>query len=135
MPGDLKFGAVLFWDGFIFENGGTSDKLLVLLGARPNKDMIAVLTTSRPPPRHLEPGCHAKEGYYVIPGGEKDWFREDTYVQLYRPVLISAPSAVKLGLEGKLRVNANLRPELAAAIRNCLKQSGDLPAAMKELLE
>lgn len=60
MAGDFRFGAIVAWDDFKFEDGGSSDKLLIILGAKTGHDVIAVLTTSKSPPKNLSPGCHAE---------------------------------------------------------------------------
>ena len=57
MAGKFCFGAVVKWTGFEFEDGDASDKLLVILGTKPDLPIIAVLTTSKPRGRPAKPGC------------------------------------------------------------------------------
>jgi hypothetical protein len=134
MAGDLKFGAVLFWKGFRFPDGGSSDKLLIVLGAKQGHDMIAVLCTSQPRHGKLTEGCHSDLGYYFVPKG-RHGHPKDTWVQLYRIVILSAADAVKAAFAAELRVQANLPADLAAGIRNCLKATKDISAAEIALLE
>jgi hypothetical protein len=133
--GELKFGAVLFWQGFEFEDGGHSDKLLVVLGAKPGRNVICVLTTSKARGGQLPEGCHADKGYYFFRSGSYGW-RKDTWVQLYRVVELTAADLLRASMSaGDLAVKRNLPTAVAAAIRNCIKGTKDISAAQIALLE
>ena len=134
MAGEFKFGAVVYWDNFKFDNGGSSNKLLVVLGAKTGHNLIAVLTTSVPPPKNLPSGCHPGEGYYVFRAGEYGW-PKDTWVQLYRPFIFSAAEVLSVAFSDEARTVRNLPQHIAAGIRNCLKQSPDLSPVAADLLE
>jgi hypothetical protein len=73
ISGDPNYGAIMSWKRFTFPDGEMSDKLLVILGARPGRDIISVLTTSRYF-RPLELGCNLNEEIYFIHGGGKNFF-------------------------------------------------------------
>ena len=135
MSGALKFGAVLAWDGFQFPDGGSSDKLLVVLGAKHGRNVIAVLATSRPHGRNAKMGCYADAGYFTVTGGGKFWFALDTWIELRRPQEISKRDIAQGMVEKKVRVVGQLPPQIANAIRNCLKQSKDVTAHQLSLLE
>lgn len=125
MAGNLKYGAVLFWKAFKFEDGGSSDKLLVVLGARQGKNFLACLTTSQPHSRKANPGCHAEEGYFFIPAGVAG-FTKPTWIELNRPQEASSAEVLKACLAGDMHVITNLPQQLANEIRNCLARSPDL---------
>lgn len=132
--GDLRFGAVFFWRGFEFEDGGSSDKLLVLLGARQNLPYIAVLTTSqRYWPENV--GCHAEDGYFFFRDGGTAKFSKDTWIDLRRVWEIHPAEIVKAALAKDVIVRWNLPQNDAAAIRNCLKRSKDISPYQITLLE
>jgi hypothetical protein len=134
MSGNFKYGAVVAWDGFKFAGGGASDKLLVILGAKQGKEIIAVLATSKQHGKRADPGCHAKDGYYFIPAKTAS-FPKDTWLELYRPQEIAPAELVKVSLKKEARVTDNLTSQMANAIRNCLKQCPDVTGHQLTLLE
>jgi hypothetical protein len=135
MAGEFKFGAVLSWKRYVFDDGGTSDKLLIVLGAKAGKPWILALTTSRPPPKKYPPGCTAVDGMYFVPGDGKSFFKKDTWVQLYRPRVAQAAEIMKRSLASELTVIGNMPAQVANAIRNCLKQSEDVSPYHVSLLD
>jgi len=134
MAGDFGYGAVLGWKEFQFDDGGTSDKLLVVLGAKTGKNYLAVLTTSQPHGRKASPGCHAEDGYFFI-GAGKHGFPKDTWLELHRPKEMDAATVVKGNFSGDIWVVANLSLQIVNEIRNCLKQSPDITQHQLTLLE
>lgn len=135
MPaGDFKVGAVLDWDQFPFEGRESKDKLLVVLGAKAGHDFLLVLATSQRHHRSFNPGCHLKEGYFFIPGTEKDFFTKDTWLILAEPQIASAAEIVAPSMKGSVRVIGNLREQLANAIRNCLGRIKDVSQVHLDLL-
>lgn len=136
MAGNFQFGAVLLWREFDFPDGGEKrDKFFIVLGARKSSPSIAVICTSQQRSKKAVAGCHAEHGYYFIPGGGKDFFRADTWVELHRAFVFDAAKLVASMMSGEMSAIANLRPELAAAVRNCFKRSEDASAAQIALLE
>jgi hypothetical protein len=136
MAGALEFGAVLFCEDFKFEDGGESNKLLVVLGAKSGKNVIAALVTSKPKGGVWTEGCHAEKSIYHCKKGGKNTWPKDTWIQLYRLVEMSAAELVQLAMVKKtLITRANLPKETAAAIRNCAKRCEDVSADHIELME
>jgi hypothetical protein len=130
----FQFGAVLHWEGFEFEDGGDpKNKYLVVVGAKPGCDYILCLANTNRRHKHLKPGCNSDAGYYCIPGGGKDFFPDDTIIALKA---LQSPSAklIQGGMERQITVRANLRADLARAIRNCLKMSVDISEEHIEML-
>lgn len=134
MAKQFQYGAVLSWKGFVFDDGGSSDKLLVVLGAKQGKNLVGVLTTSQPRDRPVNPGCHIGDGYFSIKAGTAG-FTKDTWVELYRPQEISMAEIVKGGLAGDIWAVENLPDQLTNEIRNCLKRSPDITGQQLDLLE
>jgi hypothetical protein len=136
MAGVLEFGAVLFCEDFKFEDGGESNKLLVVLGAKTGKNVIAALCTSKPKGGISTAGCFAVQGIYHCKAGGKDGWPKDTWVQLYRLVEMSATELLTLAMQKKtLKTVGNLTRDTAAAIRNCAKQTQDITALQIDLME
>jgi hypothetical protein len=134
VSGALTFGAVLHWKQFPFPDGGQpKDKFLLVLGAKQGHDFLLVLANTNRKHKYLTPGCHAKLGFYLIPGGGKDFFPDDTLVVL-KPLTARSAELVKGGLDKTIHVAANLSVNLAGHIRNCLKQSDDVSDADLALL-
>ena len=133
MTGIIARGSVIFWTDYQFENGNRADKFFIFLGCATGKNYLAVIATSQKKRRDYDPGCHAEEGYYFIPGGKKDWFDKDTWV-LLEPYEFDVAQLVKAGLTKEARIVCNLRPELANAICNCLKRCEDVSAHHLSLL-
>lgn len=134
MAGTFQFGAVNSWKGYTFEDGDSSDKLLVVLGARQGQNIIGVLTTPQAHRRDAKPGCHANDGYYFIPAGSAG-FPKDTWVELYRPQELSFAEAAKAFMSDDANVVSNLSVEIANAIRNCIKRTRDITPHQTSLLE
>lgn len=138
MVGKFCFGAVVKWTGFVFEDGDSSDKLLVILGTKPDLPVIAVLTTTKSRGRPAKAGCnpdHASGAFYFAKGGMAGSFKEDTWIELYRPQEIDLASYTALEQKGDAWVVFNLRPDFAAGIRNCLKLSPDTSDHHKTLFQ
>jgi hypothetical protein len=135
MSGTFQYGAVVFWKGFEFEDGGSSNKLLVVLGAKTGQPIIAVLATSKAHRRKAVPGCHAIDGYFFIKGGGPEGFPKDTWLELNRPVEIAVALLVKSALTQDSHVQGNLPPQHTNEIRNCLKQSPDITPYQISLLQ
>ena len=133
MAGDFGYGAVLSWKEFQFDDGGVSDKLLVVLGAKAGKNYLMVLTTSQPHGRESNPGCHADDGYFFIDAGSHG-FPKATWLELYRPEEVDAATVVKGNFDGEIWVVANLAQQIANEIRNCLKRSPDITPHQLSLL-
>ena len=130
----FEVGAVLHWSGFEFEDGTSKDKFFVVLGAKQGHDFLVVITTSQPHVRSFNPGCHATEGYFHIPGGAKDFFPKDTWLLLMECRELRAAEVVKSSMDGSLRDVANLRTQLANEIRNCLKRTEDVSQAQLDMM-
>lgn len=127
-------GCVFHWKRHEFADGETADKYFVILGAKKDYNVLAVIATSKSRGKKFDPGCHAIDGYYHIPGGGKDWFPKDTWLLLGNPLELSLAEFLKLGLQKSVTLSGNLRQDIANAIRNCLKGSPDASANIVALL-
>lgn len=134
MHGSFQPGAVLDWDNFQFSDGEQKDKLLIVLGAKKDHDVLLVLTTSQQHYRAMNPGCHAVAGYFHIQKGTEGFFRKETWVLLSRPVVASCADIVKAGIEKRVRVAHNLSRELTSAVANCLRKGLDVSERHLRLL-
>ena len=130
----IGVGSILHWKGFTFADGESANKYLVIVGAQPNQNYLAVIATSKQKWRANQPGGNPDGGYYHIPGGGKDWFPLDTWLLFEEPREISAAELIKEGLLKNIEVRGNLRPDIANAICNCMRKCDDVSEYHRGLL-
>lgn len=135
----VKYGSVIFWTGFKFEDGQKGNKLLVILGAKNGANLLAVLATSQAHGRPKTRGCHTQHSCFFVPGGGPEGFDCDTWLELHRPQEIERKFiGTQAGLpedKREIRTVLDLKPQFANEFRNCLKLSPDISAAQLALLE
>jgi hypothetical protein len=131
----IKRGTLIFWTGFEFEDHGSSDKLLIILGSKVGQNVLAVLTTSKARGRKKEPGCFGYGEYFFVRANADGKFKEDTWIELYRPQEIQRSSFDGAIRNGSITVVKSLPDGLVNAIRNCLNLSHDITPAQINLLE
>lgn len=122
-------GRVIFWRDFSFDDGGVSDKLLVIVGTDGNGTRLMLKTTSQS--RSYRPdadGCHFGSSVHRFKqylGG----FRIPTWVQFDPPIFRS---------EVEIKTSAHILFTLKAsdlnAIKNCYKKSPDISDALLKFL-
>lgn len=134
MSRDLSRGSVLHWENYTFPDGGTADKFFVLVGAKQGANWVLVIATSKQKNRTFNPGCNAKEGYYHVPGGGKDFFPQDTWLLLPEALEIRPAELLKRAMDNELTVRGNLRENVVNEIRNCLRVCDDVPGTVLALL-
>ena len=79
-------GCILHWDGFKLSDGTEGHKFFVIVGAQPGKNFLAIIATSKKKRgRTTQPGGNPEGGWYHIPGGGKDFFKEDTWLLFEEP--------------------------------------------------
>lgn len=127
-------GCILHWEGFKFPDGGKADKFFVIVGAQPGKNYLAVIATSKQKWRDNTPGGNPDGGYYHIPGGGKDWFPADTWLLFEAPQEISAQELLTRKFKNEIAIKGKLRPDIANAICNCMRQCQDVSEYHKGLL-
>jgi len=129
-------GDILFNKKFIYETGATDEKLLVILNSpSQGEPFLFVKTTSQQHDKPKTPGCieDRHRSLFHIPA-KKDFFRDDTWVQIYsfeamdHDYIVSHPDINKIG---------SLKPKTINGIMGCLfKTWGDNIAPwQKKLLQ
>ena len=113
---------VIFWPGFSFEDGGRSDKLLVVLGARGAEARLLLKTTSQPSAyRPDADGCHAVESVFRFKTNRAG-FHVPTWVQFEMGAVENVTDMRGAGA----RVMFTLKETDFNAIVNCYKKSPDI---------
>jgi len=132
---DPKFGDVFLWHDYRFADKGIADKRYIVLGAKPALDIIGAITTSVQGQKPFTAGCSPTDGIYFAPRGTAPVFQLDTWVQLYRPQIITSTEMRQRIKAGNIKLLGTLPPMIANAIRNCLKQTDDISPKQLALLE
>ena len=127
-------GCILHWTGFKLADGSEGHKFFVIVGAKPNSNVLAIRATSKRKRKDLTPGGNPAGGWYHIPGSGKDWFKEDTWLLFEEPQEFSLAEFLKEVLEGRLTVKGHLRGDIANAICNTMRRSSDVSEYYKGLL-
>jgi hypothetical protein len=127
-------GSILFWQGFKFPGGAEADKLFVIVGAQPDRNFLAIISTSQQRGRNPDPGGNPKGGYFAIRGDKKNWFEKDTWLLFEAPVELSASDFAKALQEGTIIVKGQLRGDLTNQICNCKKKCDDVSEHHRTLL-
>jgi hypothetical protein len=128
-------GCILHWDGFKLSDGSEGHKFFVVVGAQSDKDFLAIIATSKKKHgRTTTPGGNAQGGWYHVPGGEKDFFKVDTWLLFEEPIQLSAKELLSLKFKGEIRIVGSLRPDIANAICNCMNSCNDVSEIHKTML-
>ncbi len=130
----LQRGAILYHTNFKFKNGETGKKLLVLLNnPKGYEPYLFVKTTSQPKNKPEQEGCNIREGLFYI-RANTNFFKEDTWIQLYEIYEFDAVSVIKDGIDKYLTVINQLSEQSFNEIRNCIKALSDVSAYHKKLI-
>jgi hypothetical protein len=112
----MKRGDVVFSPHFKFANGGTSDKLLIVLNeATSTTPHLILLATSKQRNKKLDPGCHAKDGYFVIPP-KTDWFQVRTWIMFNRVYEFDFVRELNEHFKGNLLIKTTLKENTIKAM-------------------
>lgn len=131
----MKRGEVIFSKQFEFADGGTSEKLLIVLNeASSTTPHLILLATSQKGRKKLDPGCHAKDNYFVI-HPKTDWFNKITWIIFDRIIEYDFVHELSEHFKGNLVTQTTLKEDTIRAIINCLKQSDDITPYQLSLLK
>lgn len=130
-------GAIYFKPAFNFHDGGTSDKLIVLLNTpSKNDDYLFVPTTSQKKIRSKTAGCvkHYGSGEFFVPIGTSS-LKDDTWIILAEIYPIS-PEAMQPNSEYTKLREVTLPSKLMDKIIACLfkHHSDDIPEMYEPLI-
>ena len=120
-------GRVIFWKNFSFDNGGVSDKLLVIVGKKSDGTILLLKTTSKARSYRPDPdGCHHAKSVHRF----KQYlagFKIPTWVQFDPPIIRD-----EVLIKASSHVVFDLKTSDLHAIVNCYKKS---PEISDELLK
>lgn len=124
---EVKYGDILYWYGFEFDALNKKDKFLIVLGAKPKKNIVAVLVTSQ------EKRDRQRSSFHKI--AVKDFFPKESWAEISHAWELERGEVKKRINEGKVEKRGTLPPQVTDEIRNKLRESWDIPENLKELLE
>jgi len=120
-------GKIYSFKNFTFHDGGTSNKLLILVSEpKGDDDWVFVKTTSQVKVKEQE-GCHPCQGLFVI-NANSDFFRQKTWVQFHDLYPLNHTKILQAKFKGELKDIGRLREQTVRAIVNCMHKSDDLSA-------
>lgn len=127
MSGTFGVGSVLLFHNYVFDDGTSKAKFLVLLGKQDNGNCLLVLTTSQRHYKVDKPGCtqHPRT-YYLIEGDRKNFFNKDTWLLLYDPKILTTAELINLGMKREIDIKHQIIQNKIGHIRNCFKNSDDV---------
>lgn len=134
MWGELKCGTLVFVDKLPFADGGSADKLVLVLGNKGGSEIPVALTTSVSPPNLDTPGCHANRGYYACTLHPRDCFKVKTFIQLYRVGILTPRVVASAEWKEKARIIGTVSAETMRAIINCAKKCPDVSERHRNLM-
>lgn len=131
----MKRGTVLFHRDFIFKDGESGEKYLIILND-PSGDepYLCCKTTSKSKYDITQEGCHPHKNIYLLKA-KKDCFPYNTWIQFHELYELTAEELLKAHLGDKTcNITYTLKNETCRAIRNCIKKSIDISPYHLELL-
>lgn len=131
----MKRGEVVFSPRFKFPDGGTSEKLLVVLNeATAKTPHLLLLATSQQGRKITNAGCHSKAGYYII-HPKTDWFEKITWIMFDRIYQFDFARELTEHFKDNLITKTTLTDNTIRAIIECLKKSDDITPYELSLLK
>lgn len=127
----MKPGDVLFWKGFSFNDGGVSDKLLLIIGVAPSTALLMLKTTSQPSKyRPDADGCHADASVHCFKTKPFGGFKKQTWIQFDPAIIFYPDDCQKAGAH----IVHQIRAGDLSAIINCYRRSPDISLALSRFL-
>lgn len=131
----MNRGAILFNPGFVFRDGGLSDKLLVVLNHADEDDpLLLAKTTSRQKTRKKNPGCDHLRYAFFVPEKRKH-FDDDTWIILDFPYAVPQAEMLEKVSSNAVKLIGTLPDQMMNEIRNCALKSDDFPLRWAALLQ
>ena len=114
-------GELFYWPQHKFDDGGTSDKLLIILNFQRNGVHLAAYTTSQSNNRWPEnAGCNEDSEVFCILKDTHSFARL-TWVQLYRVKEYDVDHLESMVIGGRIKSLRQLPEQLLRAIVNCYR--------------
>ena len=131
----MQAGTTLFFKDFRFKDGGTSDKLVIVLNT-PEKDQPYLLcpTTSKQHHRKSQLGCHSEDNYFYV-DEKQDHFDVNTWILFHEIYEKKSAELLSEKFQGKLYMKFDLDTNLWKAVRNCILKSVDIELDYLEMIE
>ena len=113
-------GQILHHKNFVFQDGNTGNKYLIVLNTCDNDKTCLVLKTTSQPKRYpyATPGCNSCQGIFCIYQECEQDFTKDTYVQLDYVYPINVED--KLDMH-QVSFTGHLTPQCFTGLKRCLR--------------
>jgi hypothetical protein len=132
----MKPGTVLVDDHFVYSNGETGKKLLVVLGSTLAPSYIVIKTTSRPAHKGSFPGCQLKDRIqnFYLPEGSC-FLHGETWLLLNDVFEFDRDHFAEKTAAGELRRIGNFDAEILKELLECVVQIRDIKRAHRTVLQ
>jgi len=128
-------GELFFWPEHEFDDGGASNKLLIILNFQRNGFHLSAYTTSKSNKRHPETaGCDVKGEVFCVLENTFG-FQRSTWIQLYRVKEYEVDHLENLVINKQIKSLRQLPDELLRAIVNCYRKTDSFSEYHGWLLE
>lgn len=129
----MQKGEIYSHKNFKFKNGGTSEKLLVLLyiPKKKSRPYLFCLTTSQSKRKSFKEGCQPDRSLFFLPKN-KEFFEKNTWLQLNEIYPMDAPSVLQDSMANYMRREAMLKDLTIRQIMNCIKKLIDVEEEYQE---
>lgn len=120
-------GTIFYHKNFKFKNGGTKDKLVIVLAKLDTNEIITVVTTSKNKNKGNLQGCQINDRYpnFYIPKGSSS-FRKDTWINLDDFYPFPLQEIFDDKCNGDIEVKSTLDETMFVALLNCSIESQDI---------
>lgn len=131
----LAPGDVIYFPSYVFPDGETRDKFVVLLALTKGRDWVLARTTSRQHSRPTNPSCFHGDpypGYHIgmLPGV----FKKPTWVVLDRFDDFEEVGLLKLLAKKEVSKVGSLRPNILISLLECCAGSNDINLSQERTL-
>ncbi|HOX84795.1 MAG TPA: hypothetical protein PKW76_16925 [bacterium] len=127
-------GTVLFIKDFKFADGGTSNKLLIILNTpQKGEPYLVCPTTSQKNHRKPDLGCHSEDNYFYI-DEKQDSFKLNTWVIFHRIYSFLTEDILNKKFKGSAVIEFQLNNTLWKCLKNCILKSKDIEQDYLEMI-
>lgn len=118
MVSSFEIGCVYHHPNFVFKDGETSPKRLIVLGKSKEDDRVYLIKTTSQPRFYSEchDGCNSERQIYLLRANRDVIFERDTYIQLSEPSSVLETESI---LDENFTLLGKLNEDIFNRIKSC----------------
>lgn len=131
----MKAGDVFCFINFVFKDGQSSEKKLLIILNTPQNDepYLCCLTTSQQKSKSKQLGCHSEKNYYFVDSNQ-DGFEKDTWIVFDFIYVLQQEKILNTKLIDGSHDLFELDSSLWKALKNCISKSKDIEQDYLEMI-